>query len=263
MNHLITAVVSLACWGTGFELLANSPSYAQGVSPKSEPTTALISTNNYLLIDRQTAAKTTLDIQVMLGRATSIDFTLSDETIQYILLGDSSRTVYTTDAPLDSGNATTIYLRPIEALNFPGATTADITNLYVNTIDSQGQIQNYAFNIVPAARNENYIGVRITSDTMVQPITISGRQVTADDVENGIQLAIAYGYTRADDPIVAKVEQMIELMRSGTPIRAAAQTADVSILVVTALARIALFPTLDASQLIEPVVNPLLQSMPV
>jgi len=46
---------------------------------------------------------------------------------------------YATDVPLDSGQATTVFLRKIQPLKFPNLTTTDITNLFVKTKSSDGK----------------------------------------------------------------------------------------------------------------------------
>lgn len=210
------------------------------ILPTDAQSTDLINSTNYQIIDRATAIGSPMDARVMQGRITAIDFTLSDETIKSILLGDPSRSVYTTDATIESGKAKIIYLRSIQKLNFPGATTAYVTNLTVTTLDRQGQTRNYVFNLIPSKVNTNYIGIRITSNNLAQSITFQGHSVTADDLEVGLQRSISYNYTRRDDPVVNKIRQMISLMRQGTPIRAAAQSSNVSIPLITALARIAM-----------------------
>ncbi|MGG6262806.1 hypothetical protein ACQ4M3_20550 [Leptolyngbya sp. AN03gr2] len=229
MRTFVIAAAITSIW-TGVSIL-NAP--AATAQTKNQ----FISTGNYQLIDRQIAITSPLDVRVIAGRATTIDFTQSDEVIEHVLLADPSKTVYTPDAPIGSRQTKVIYLRPINPLNFPGSTRAYITNLQIRTIDSQKQTRNYVFNLVPSKQNTNYIGVRITNNPLLQPLTVSGRSVTADDLENGLQIAIQNGYTPASDPIVRKVQNLIDLVRSGTPIRAAAESSQVSIPIITALAR--------------------------
>lgn len=204
-----------------------------------QPTTAQAATSSpYQIIDRQTANSGTIDLQIIPGRATSIDFSQTDEIITYILLADPSRVVYTPSAPI--GKAKSLYLRAIQPLKFPGTTTATITNLRIETVDQRGQQRSYNFNIIPSKGNTTtYLGVRIAPNALSQPVVVESRQITADDLEIGLRLAIARGYTQANDPIVTKVQHMIVLMRNGTPVRMAAQSAQVSIPVITALATIA------------------------
>jgi spore germination protein YaaH len=66
-------------------------------------------TSAYRLIERDIAVNNKIQVKVTPGRATPISFSQTDETISYILLADPSRLVYTTDADLNSGKATTIF----------------------------------------------------------------------------------------------------------------------------------------------------------
>lgn len=203
-----------------------------------QPTPGQAATSSpYQIIDRQTANSGTIDVQVIPGRATSIDFSQTDEIITYVLLADPSQVVYTPSAAI--GKAKSLYLRAIQPLKFPGTTTAAITNLRIETVDQRGQQRSYNFNIIPSKGNTTYLGVRIAPNAISQPVIAGSRQITADDLEIGLRLAIARGYTQANDPIVTKVQHMIVLMRNGTPVRVAAQSAQVSIPVITALAKIA------------------------
>jgi hypothetical protein len=105
-------------------------------------------TSAYQVVDRARATTSAVQVQVAPGRATSISFSQTDETIAYILLADASRVVYSTDTELETGRAKTVFLRVIEPLRFPGATTAPVTNLMVQTVDSRGQNRLYTFDIV-------------------------------------------------------------------------------------------------------------------
>src|SRR6476469_5453512 len=96
-------------------------------------------TSAYQVVERNRATSSAVQVQVAPGRATSISFSLTDETITYILLADASQVVYSTDAELETGRAKTVFLRVIEPLRFPGATTTPVTNLMVQTVDPEGQ----------------------------------------------------------------------------------------------------------------------------
>lgn len=124
-------------------------------------------TSAYRLIERDMAANNRIQVQITPGRATPISFTQTDEAIAYILVADPSRLVYTTDTDLKSGRATTIFLRAIQPLKFPGATTTAITNLLVQTVDKTGQKRLYNFDIVPVRRNTGYLGIQIANAFVV------------------------------------------------------------------------------------------------
>jgi hypothetical protein len=172
-------------------------------------------TSAYQVVDRARATTSAVQVQVAPGRATSISFSQTDETIAYILLADASRVVYSTDTELETGRAKTVFLRVIEPLRFPGATTAPVTNLMVQTVDSRGQNRLYTFDIVHSS-NPRYVGVQILpAIARSQPSPVVGNlNITPDRIQTGLSIAIMRGYTLIDDPVVAKVRQLLELMRT-------------------------------------------------
>ena len=258
----------------------------------------------YRLIERDMATSNRIQVQVTPGRATPISFTQTDEAIAYILVADPSRLVYTTDTDLKSGSATTIFLRAIQPLKFPGATTTTITNLLVQTVDQARQKRLYNFDIVPVRRNTGYVGIQIANAFIVPPrgsklriadapedvgvgaasrtptlkqatrsvsdrrregiapstarrrkaasesSAIAGQQTLlidknrrakVDDIETGLRIAINRGYTNKSDPVVPKVQQLLDLLRnSRVTILEAATSVGVPVEVISELGRIAL-----------------------
>lgn len=170
-------------------------------------------TSAYQAVDRNRATTSAVEVQVAPGRATSISFSQTDETIIYILLADASRIVYSTDAELETGWAKTVFLRVIEPLRFPGATTTPVTNLMVQTVDARGQNRLYTFDIAHSS-NPRYVGVQILpAIARSQPASVvSNLNLTPDNIQTGLNIAIMRGYTAMDDPVVAKVRQLLELM---------------------------------------------------
>lgn len=172
-------------------------------------------TSAYQVVDRTRATTSAVQVQVAPGRATSISFSQTDETIAYILLADASQVVYSTDAELETRRAKTIFLRVIQPLRFPGATTTLVTNLMVQTVDARGQNRLYTFDIVHSS-NPRYVGVQILpAIARSQPSSVVGNlNITPDRIQTGLSIAIMRGYTSIDDPVVAKVRQLLELMRT-------------------------------------------------
>jgi len=182
-------------------------------------------TSAYQVVDRNRATTSAVQVQVAPGRATSISFSQTDETIAYILLADASQVVYSTDAELETGRAKTIFLRVIQPLRFPGATTTPVTNLMVQTVDARGQNRLYTFDIVHSS-NPRYVGVQILpairsegaivsrSDRSQASPAVSNLNLTRDNIQTGLSIAILRGYTSIDDPVVTKVRQLLELMRT-------------------------------------------------
>jgi hypothetical protein len=123
--------------------------------------------------------------------------------------------LHSTDAELETGRAKTIFLRVIQPLRFPGATTAPVTNLMVQTVDARGQNRLYTFDIVHNS-NPRYVGVQILpaiARSQASP-AVGNLNLTPDRIQTGLSIAITRGYTAIDDPVVAKVRQLLELMRT-------------------------------------------------
>ncbi len=172
-------------------------------------------TSAYQVVDRTRATTSSVQVQVAPGRATPISFSQTDETITYILLADASRLVYSTDAELETGRAKTVFLRVIQPLRFPGATTTPVTNLMVQTVDSRGRNRLYTFDIFHS-NHPRYIGVQILPAIAgSQTSSIAGNfNLMPDNIQTGLDIAIMRGYTAIDDPVVAQVRQFLELMRT-------------------------------------------------
>jgi hypothetical protein len=176
---------------------------------------------SYLELEQQTGAKGASNIPVYPGRISSVDFSSTDEVISYIGLGDSSKIVFNTDLPIESGAAKSIFLRPIQTLKFPGATTTPITNLVVKTMSDDGKSRLYNFNIVHSKGNPANLGIQIVTQTQsgkqgmnASMKTDSGRTVNLNDVQRGLQTSIAKGYTDSNDPIVYKVKRFLVVARN-------------------------------------------------
>ncbi|MFB2879339.1 hypothetical protein [Floridanema aerugineum] len=159
-------------------------------------------------------------IEVWSGRATAIDFSLVNEQIIQVFLADPSRFTYATDTPLDKGKATTLFLRQILPLKFPNLTTARETNLFIKTKTTDGNVRLYTFNIRPGTATPVYHGLSVANVTSSpngkEPVLQVGfsRQATLDDIERGLQIAIARGYSTTSDPIVYKVRDFLARARN-------------------------------------------------
>jgi hypothetical protein len=206
------------------------------VSP-GQPVQAQMSA--YQVVDRTRATNSSVQVQVAPGRATPISFSQTDETITYILLADASRVVYSTNAELETGQAKTVFLRVIQPLRFPGATTAPVTNLMVQTVDARGQNRLYTFDIVHSS-NPRYAGVQILpAIARSQAFSVGNLNLTPDRIQTGLSIAIMRGYTLIDDPVVAKVRQLLELMRTeNMTVSEAAHSVGVSLDVLVSLVRL-------------------------
>jgi hypothetical protein len=195
-------------------------------------------TATYRLLERDKATNSVTQVQVVPGRATPISFSPANETITHILLADPSRLVYTTDK-----RATTIFIKVIQPLNFTGNTTNSITNLLVQTIDKEGQLRLYNFEILQKRSRANYIGIQIIPTVAGQQRILidKNRQATVDDIETGLRIALQRGYTTKNDPVVSKVQQLLATLRTNNiTIPEAAKSIGLPLEVISALGKTAL-----------------------
>jgi hypothetical protein len=176
-----------------------------------------------------------LTLKVWAGRITAIDFSLLNQRITSIVLADPSRLVYNTDVLLEQGSASTIYLRQIQPLRFPGATTTSATNLIVKT----NSRNTYVFNVVAANGKPDYSVIQLSNRApiydLAQPSLASTNRaaltheaIDLDCVEAGIQVAINRKFAKVDDPLFDKVRNFLRQARWGVPMAIAAKRAVVS-----------------------------------
>jgi hypothetical protein len=195
----------------------------------------------YQTIGRDTAIAGSVKLQVAPGRMTTIQFQ-SDEIMTAVIIADPSRMVYTASAELGSPQAKSLFLRRIEQLDFPGATTTWVTNLMVQTVDPSGQQRLYNFDITPVSETPQFVGVTIVPAIAGQQTLrlANNRTASIRDIEEGLQVAIRKGYTTEDDPIVAGVRQMVAIAQSeNVSLADAALRANVPLAIVAELAAIA------------------------
>ncbi|NJM98074.1 MAG: hypothetical protein HC800_13805 [Phormidesmis sp. RL_2_1] len=207
------------------------------------------------LISEEQAQANAIPVDIYTGRGSVVDFR-NGEVIAYIQLSDMSEIVYSTNAPIESGRSNMIVLREIEPLNFEGQTTAAVPNLIVSTIDPEGISRTYIFDLHlrqerPSEARGNGIAIlpanAIPARTVRRPeqpnaptIGSSFGQPTITDIANGLEIAIARGYTAESDPVVSQVRQFIALVDSGQTVAAAARAINIDPNVLKALGDIAI-----------------------
>ena len=169
--------------------------------------------------ENQSLAEKAINLQVWTGRATAIDFSSVKEQITQIFLADPSRFTYATDTPLETGRATTIFLRRIKPLQFPNLTTASVTNLFVKTKTANGNVRLYTFNLQAGENSPKYstIDIAAVSGVAEQRRTLevgSFRRATLSDIERGLVAAVRLGYAPTRDPVVFKVREFLAVARN-------------------------------------------------
>ena len=200
----------------------------------------------YRVIARERATTTQTLLELETGRSTAIDFSPTQERILFVKLADPSRTTYVANKPIESGQATTLFLTPIQTLTFPGATTNAVTTLLVQTVDAANNQRLYSFNLQPI-EVARYTGIVITpvqkrpavkrlrSKLVAVAPQIDPATLDIERIEKGLTVALDKGYTPESDPIVAKVRRVIASVQVGQSISTAAILAQVPLDVLAAL----------------------------
>jgi hypothetical protein len=148
---------------------------------------------------------------------------------------------YPPSAELKTNQARTIFVQPIQPLQFPGATTANITNLFVKTRSPEGIERLYTFNVVHRDGQPTNNGIAISTVVPGQEPSVTladNRTAAIGDIERGLDIAILRGYTPPNDPVVFKVREFIALARNGTAIAKAAEKTNLSMSVVISLGQL-------------------------
>lgn len=193
----------------------------------------------YRQVPQAQALRDLIEVQLEPGRSTVIDFSSVQERIVFVNLADPSRTVFTSNAPIESGLATTLFITPIEALEFPGLTTNAVTTLQVQTITPGGDLRLYTFNVGQSGRAAPHASIIITaapeptqpSLNPVPPLDLSTQLIA-----QGLTAAIAQGLTSNDDPIVDAVQAVLAKVDAGQSLRDAARAQGVDLEILEALA---------------------------
>ena len=220
--------------------------------PIPNPSEAIPATS---VVSQERARNYASPVMLYPGRNSVIDFSSTGEVITYIQLSDLSRIVYDTNAPIDSGAARTIILRPIQTLHIDGTYTAAIPNLVVTTVDGAGKTYTYLFDLYQSPdrfpEQHESSGIEIAPAVEVREmqalnaetirpnvVRTDAGEATLEDIEQGLTVAIAENYTPSDDPIVFAVRQAITMARNGLPLRTAAHQLQIDMAVLSSLAEL-------------------------
>jgi hypothetical protein len=217
----------------------------------------------------------TTEVVLIPGRQSLIEFR-NGETIQYISLADVHQIVFSTDLPVESGQASVIVLKTIEPLRLKGVVEAPATgiirkdyphetvyptNLVVITLDEAGEKRTYTFDLkvslsqTPNASNGVAIVAVDSSQTQVLTL-VDGRQANWRDIERGYAIALKEGYTTSTDPVVTKIQKFLALARQNVPLLEAAGRVELPLEVIEVLAEMGLqtveSPSLPLPELFPP-----------
>jgi hypothetical protein len=231
--------------------LIGKPEVAFAQAPPPAPSSAVIATPARLptlnLVGATTALQEGATMKIFPGRASVINFR-NDEFITSVLVSDPTYVLFTPNAEIDSGQATSLILRLSEGINFESLTRSSRPNIVITTTNKEGQQKTYLFDLeiasgLPASRDQN--GIAIIPDNEV--IATNGNSIqtpkgsaTMNDIERGLRISIEQGFTPNTDPIVAQVQEVLAQSRNGGSLIAIAEQVGVPIAVLSSLGELGL-----------------------
>lgn len=157
------------------------------------------------------AQQNSTPIKIVPGKSSAIHFQ-NEQSISYLILSDRSKIVYSLNAPPNSGDARSIFLRQIEPLSFPGQTTSSQPNLYVVAIDNRGRQKNYEFVISNSPENKTKINIipeKIVESKPENVIYTALGAANPYDVLSGLKHKLHKGEISPDSPIVLYANEAI------------------------------------------------------
>ena len=187
------------------------------------------------------------------GKITTIDLSPINHNITYLGLGDRSRHVVNTNIPLETGQAKSIFVLPIQKINFEGATTSNTPNLVIQAKSGNGPTVTCNFFLTTNTSTVKSLGIKFIEPEVpqVEPVVAKplepgtffishGRKATADDLEAGIDVALGKGYTNPSDPVVNQIYSIAFALRNGSTIEEALESTNLSSAVVNKVAEFGL-----------------------
>ena len=153
-------------------------------------------------------------ITIIPGQISAIHFN-NGEKISHLHLSARDKIVYSVNAPTDSGAAQSIFLKAIEPLEFPGEIASSRPNLFVITIDAQGQQTQYEFVIDNGQQqSENQLNIVSPQVTPPQPPTTIKTELgeaNLDDIRTGLKHKLSRGEFSAADILALNVAEAIAI----------------------------------------------------
>ena len=153
-------------------------------------------------------------ITIIPGQISAIHFN-NGEKISHLHLSARDKIVYSVNAPTDSGAAQSIFLKAIEPLEFPGEIASSRPNLFVITIDAQGQQTQYEFvidNGQQQSENQlNIVSPQVTPPQLPTTIKTELGEANLDDIRTGLKHKLSRGEFSAADILALNVAEAIAI----------------------------------------------------
>ncbi|MCC0175848.1 hypothetical protein I4641_02480 [Waterburya agarophytonicola K14] len=192
-------------------------------------------------IPENIAQKEIIPINIIPGQTTAINFE-NDDRVSYLILSDRSKIIYSLNAPTDSGQAKSIFLRNIKPLDFPGEITSNQPNLFVVAIDDRGRQEQYEFIVDNSQKHDTKINITPEKkEAPKKPINVINTELgaaTPADVRIGLKYKLRKAEISPNDPIALYTSEAIALtLNSQKNLLALAEELDIPLSVLSEFGR--------------------------
>jgi len=174
-------------------------------------------------------------IELAPGYGVNISFIPTGEVIEKVWLDNPSFVTLDVDGCLsglgegdcERNEATVVHLRRIERLEIPGLLPTDSTLLTVVTRSPTGR-QFYLFQVAPA-QSPNHLVIEFA------PPSVKPDLILIEAISRGVQRALTENLLSDGSPLQGRLENFINLLRSGVELSTAAREAGISMALVERL----------------------------
>ena len=192
-------------------------------------------------IPENVAQREVIPINIIPGQTSAINFE-NDARISYLILSDRSKIVYSLNAPTDSGQAKSIFLRNIEPLDFPGEIKSEQPNLFVVAIDARGVQRQYEFVVDNDQAHDSKINIipekKKAQKKAANVINTELGAATPADIRLGLKYKLRKGEISPEDPIALYTAEALAITLNGNKsLIALAQELDLPLSVLSEFGR--------------------------
>ncbi len=170
------------------------------------------------------AREQTVEVSVANGQSSPIIYK-NGEIIDAVKLADMSKNLFSFNAPIDSGKATTLNITQSEGIEIPGATTANVPIIDVETIDAAGERQHYSFRLYNnrAERTKIFIEAAPAPEPPPEPepkpvintVKTKYDEATPEDVALGLEVKIREQIVDPQGSLALAVREYVAKTQNG------------------------------------------------
>ncbi|MGK7908448.1 MAG: hypothetical protein AB4040_14665 [Synechococcus sp.] len=170
---------------------------------------------------------------------TAIDFNPAGETVRHVEVSNPDKVSVNFDGDINSGYATTMFLRPVTGVTIPHLPQGPTTQVMVLTQDGSGNRKTYPFELVYRPNGSDCAVWSIYPDTEGLPTIelADRRRVRVGYVTLGLEVAARDGSMPYDSPLRQRVKNFLALVENGERVLPAAEQSGVSVSLIRDLAQ--------------------------